>query len=473
MKKLLSIVITLCALAGAVVFWILGGSKCLEMKGGPEELASGTAFSEAEGRYISYEAAYPIASRVEEYYSGDPDRVRTTGYVVYDQERQEFIYIVVSDSDSGRLKNLMWDLHLSADMRTGKNMSPYTAWGSLEPMAPEMVEEMIAAVEDSEIVDSYMSSGGSGSHYEAYFNSDEYGKVMAAMGKALEDGWQQSNWYYIEDGSIGGLTGGDIWICAFAAAVNLLIAIFRLIGLFTGGKKASGGKLPDSASKLDRFLAAQRDWVGEWCDYSMNRGRRLGYLSVLGGVIIFVAIGVLVKVPVQKLLVFYLSLGVLLGEIVGLMFWWGQKGQAKPAKILKRLRQNLCKELPSAAEQEDFAEDMLNTGSEWNFREKTKESLQQGVVGSRYWVSLLWNGRTTVIDSEKLDRIETATISGTVRSGKVRVSYLSYAARFYYRNATPKKTCDKALSFESEDTIGLFMVLVRKRVGDSVKITAE
>lgn len=473
MKKLLNIVITLCALAGAAVFWILGGSKCLEMRGGPEELASGTAFREAEGRYISYEAAYPIASRVEEYYSGDPDRVRTMGYVVYDQERKEFVYIVVSDSDSGRLKNLMWDLHLSADMRAGKEMKPFTAWGSLEPMEPAAVEEMMAAVEDSEIVDSYMSSGGSGSHYEAYFNSDEYGKVMAVMGKALEDGWQQADWYYIEDGSIGGLTGGDIWICAFAAAVNLLIAIFRLIALLRGGVRHSDSRAAKSGSKLDQFFAAQRDWVEEWCDYSLNRGRRLGYLSVLGGVVIFLAIGILVKVPVQKLLVFYLSLGVLLGELTGLLFWFGQKGQSKPGKILKRLEKNVRKELPSAAEQEEFAEDILNAGSEWSFREKTKDAMVQGVVGSRYWVALSWNGQATVIDSERLERIETETISGQVRSGKVRVTYVSYAARFYYHNVTPKKTCDKTLSFNWEDSIGFFMVLVRKRVGDSVKITAE
>lgn len=473
MKKLLNIVITLCALAGAAAFWILGGSQCMQMLGGPEELASGTSFGEAEGRYISYEAAYPIASRVEEYYSGDPDRVRTTGYVVYDQERQAFIYIVVSDNDSGRLENLMWNLHLAAEMRTGKDMSPYTVWGSPKLMEPEAVEEIIAAVEGSEIVDSYMSSGGSGSHYEAYFNSDEYGKVLAAMGEALEAGWQQSDWYYIEDGSINGMAGGDVWICAFAAGLSLLIAVFRLIGLFTGGGKHSEGKTAESGSKLDQFFAKQWDWVEEWCDYSMNRGRRLGYLSLLISVVIFLAIGILVKVTTQKLLVFYLPLGVLLGEIAGLMFWFGQKSQSKPSKLMKKLRKSICKELPSASEQEDFAEDMLNTGSEWRFREKTKESLQQGVVGSRYWVSLLWNGRTTVIESEKLDRIETATISGTVRSGKVRVSYLSYAARFYYRSATPKKTCDKAFGFESEDAIGFFMVLVRKRVGDSVKITAE
>lgn len=472
MKKLLSIVVTLCALAGAVFFWMLGGAQWLKMKAGAETLGADEEFSQAEGKYISYEAAYPVASRVEEYYSGDPDRVRSTGYVVYDAERQAFLYVIVSDRDTGRLSNLMWNLKLTSEMRAAKDMEPGEIDGSLERMEPEAVEAALEALADSEIVSLYSSVQSSDGNYKAYC-SDEYGKAMEAMCKVLEQGATQTEWYSIEYGNINGMASSDAVICILAAGLSLLIFVFRLIGLFTGGRKSSDSKLSDSASKLDRFFAAQRDWVEEWCDYSMNRGRRLGYLSLLGSVVIFLAIGILVKVPTQKLLVFYLPLGVLLGEIVGLMFWFGQKSQSKPAKLMKRLRKNLCKELPSAAEQEDFAEDMLNTGSEWRFREKTKESLQEGVVGSRYWVSLLWNGRTTVIDSEKLDRIETATISGTVRSGKVRVSYLSYAARFYYRNATPKKTCDKALSFESEDTIGLFMVLVRKRVGDTVKITAE
>ena len=151
MKKLLSIVVTLCALAGAVFFWMLGGAQWLKMKAVAETLGADEEFSQAEGKYISYEAAYPVASRVEEYYSGDPDRVRSTGYVVYDAERQAFLYVIVSDRDTGRLSNLMWNLKLTSEMRAAKDMEPGEIDGSLERMEPEAVEAALEALADSEI----------------------------------------------------------------------------------------------------------------------------------------------------------------------------------------------------------------------------------------------------------------------------------------------------------------------------------
>lgn len=116
-----------------------------------------------------------------------------------------------------------------------------------------------------------------------------------------------------------------------------------------------------------------------------------------------------------------------------------------------------------------FAEDMLNAGAEWNFGEKTKNSMTRGVLGSRYWVALLWNGAVTLIDAEKLGKIETETISGTVRSGKVRVHYESYAVRFYYKSAKPKKLCDESLSFDCRDNQRHFITLAKKRTGGNVE----
>ena len=116
-----------------------------------------------------------------------------------------------------------------------------------------------------------------------------------------------------------------------------------------------------------------------------------------------------------------------------------------------------------------FAEDILAAGKEWEFREKTKEAMLQGVVAGRYWVILQWNGTVTIVDSDKLGKIETETISGTVRSGKVRVSYQSHAVRFYYKSARPKKFCDAAISFDSKDNQRNFIALARKRVGGNVE----
>ena len=101
MKKLLNILITLCLIASVVGCWMIAGDSFRKVLDGAEVLAEGESFAQAEGKYISYEAAYPVGSYIEEYYSGDPDRVRTIGYAVYDEDRQAFLYIVVSDRECG------------------------------------------------------------------------------------------------------------------------------------------------------------------------------------------------------------------------------------------------------------------------------------------------------------------------------------------------------------------------------------
>ena len=467
MKKFLSIVVTLCMLGCAVGFWMVGGSRFLVLQSGPEVLGDG-ALSQAEGKYISYEAAYPVASSVEEYYSGDPDRARTMGFVVYDEQRQAFLYVVVPDQNSGRLENLMWNLKLAVELRAGKDMSPATVEGTLEPMEDSAVKRVLAAVDDSEIIGLYHDFQGEAAYQEAYFG-DEYGKVMEDMCLNLDQIVQQTEWYYVEDGVIDGLEKSDVWICILAAGLSLLIFVIRLISLFTGGKKKNIALPAPAGSKMEQFYARQREWVEEWCEYNLNRGRRLAYLSVIGGVVILVGIGILVKVPTQRLIAFYLSLGLLLGEIIGAMFWYGQKGQSKPEKILKKFAKRIGKILPSAAEQEMFAEDILAAGKEWEFREKTKEGMQQGVVGGRYWVTMQWNGMVTIVDADKLGKIETETISGSVRSGKVRVGYQFHAVRFYYKSAAPKKSCDAAISFDSKENQRNFIALARKRVGENVE----
>ena len=83
MKKIRNIVTMVCALAAAAALWMQAGSAFMKLQAGAEPLDSETEFGQVRGEYISYEAAYPVGVCVEEYYSGDPDRVRTYGYVVY------------------------------------------------------------------------------------------------------------------------------------------------------------------------------------------------------------------------------------------------------------------------------------------------------------------------------------------------------------------------------------------------------
>ena len=468
MKRLLTIVVMLCTAACAVGFWMVGGSQFLQLQAGPESLGIQETIEQAEGKYLSYEAAYPVASYVEEYYSGDPDRVRRTGYVVYDNVRKAFVYVVVSERNDGRLENLLWNLKLAVELRAGKDMSPYMADGTLKKMDSDAAAHAAAALEESEIIEFYRSTEGQAAYRESYFG-DEYGQVIADLCDGLEENPSPADWYCIEDGVVDGLEKGDIWVCILAAGVSLLIAIVSLISLFTGGMKKKVALPADSGSKMEGFFLWEKTWAEAWCEYNLKRGYRLACLSVVISLAIFVAIGVYLKMPATKMAAFYVPLGVLCGEVVGAMFWYGQKGQSNVAKILKKHGKNIKKELPSAAEQEAFAEDILNTGKEWEFEERTKEGMLWGTVGSRYWVALHWNGRVMLVDSEKLGKIETETIAGTVRSGKVRVSYQSHAVRFYYKSAAPKKTCDQWIGFDSKENQRQLLALARKRVGENVE----
>lgn len=475
MKRVLDIVVTLCALVMAAVLWMSAGTQFMKMLTGPSELGE-QDFAQAEGEYLLYEAAYPVGSYVEEYYSGDPDRVRRTGYVVYDEERQAFVYIVAGDNHEGELKSLMWNLHLAVELRKNKDMTPALVKGTLELMEQEEIEHVQTALQESEIVDLYRSFAGTQgdeAYYEAYFG-DEYGRVMADMCQRLEQGWQQADWYVIEHGRVGGLAVYELWISALAAALNLLIFLFRLVKLFTGGKvkKSSQAIEPEAAGKAGKLLEAQRGWVEEWCEFILNQVRRMAYLTAAGGAVILVVIGVLVKTPIEGILALHLPLGLLLGEGAAAFLWLAQKGQSKPDKIIKKLKKSLERELPDQVERESFAQDILDAGKEWEFREKSKEAMHHGIVGSSYIVVFSWNGAVTAVDARRLARIETETVEGQIRSGKVRIHYVSYELRFYYRNISPKKSCDKALSFQAQGTQGRFVALVRKRFGDSIEITS-
>ena len=68
MKKLPDIVVMLCALGAAVLLWLSSGPQFLKLVQGPVPLGEGE-LARAEGEYVFYEAAYPVASFVDEYYS--------------------------------------------------------------------------------------------------------------------------------------------------------------------------------------------------------------------------------------------------------------------------------------------------------------------------------------------------------------------------------------------------------------------
>lgn len=465
MKKVRNIITIVCTLAVAVFMWMQAGAPFLKLLGGPTPLGPEDDLAQVEGEYISCEVAYPVATYVEEYYSGDPDRVKDYGYVVYDAERQAFFCIVEDEQKDGDYASLKYNLELAAELRATKDMTPAPIWGSVETMDQAAIDEAIEALEECDIVTMYRDYRDE----KTYFG-DEYGEVMADMCQQVLQGIGQTEWYYIESAKVNGIETGYIWICILTAAVSILIALGSLISLFTGGKAKDSTKVPDSVNAMERFLGEQRGWVEEWCQYCLNKAVRSAYLGVVIWVVILVAIGILVKNPVQRILVFYLPLGILLGELTALLLMWIQKGQSKPKKILKRMRKAVQKVFPAPGAQEEFAEDFLKAGEEWAFQERKKDSMLYGRLGSRYWTAFQGHGAVTVVDVSKLERVEPETVSGSVRSGKVRVSYESYVANFYYQGTALYDNADKAFSFQTVSGRNAFIALALKKGVEGVKI---
>lgn len=480
MKKVVEIIVTLCALAAGVGFLLFGAPSFVKSMQGAKPLEAGQTFAGAEGEYISYEAAYPVASWVAEYYSGDPDRARKMGYVVYDAEQEAFLTVIIPVDYKGALSQLMDNLKLRAKLRAEENMEPVLVDGTPKRIEGEALEAPLFALENSRIRELYDTYGGvdgnkNRSDYAEHFGDcDEYGRVLEDLCIALDEGREtEMEWYSVEDGCVNGFTRGQLFLIMLTAVLSLLIFVFRLRSMLKSGK-AEPYKTSASGGRLGQVVNAQWSWVAGWCDYSMNRGRRLAYLSAAGGAVILTVIGVLAKMSVRGIFSFHLPLGLFLGELTALLFWFSQKKRSNPDKILVNIAKNLEKQLPSPAEQDAFVEDFMNTGSgEWVFREPCKDTMLYGVVGERYWSAFSGLGIVTVVDSEKLQRIETEEISGTVNVNGVRTRYRSFAANFFYQSDEPKKKSDKAISFETSNGIGQFMTLVRRRTNNSIEVISK
>ena len=149
------------ALLTMIFYGVLAGKPFLQMAAGPQEELGGRGFEQLEGEYIAYEVTHPVVSYVEEYYSGDSERISKMAYVTYEEER------------------------------------PVPVNGSLT--------EITDADEIREILEA-MTGSESASTAE-----------MNALAQA------QPGWYRIELGYIGGISGANLSICAVAAGAALLV----------------------------------------------------------------------------------------------------------------------------------------------------------------------------------------------------------------------------------------------------------
>ncbi|MDE6128800.1 MAG: hypothetical protein K2G16_06375, partial [Lachnospiraceae bacterium] len=454
MKKVLDIVAMLCALAAGIGLLVLCGSPFLKLQAGARTLGPSDALAEAEGEYVTYEAAYPVASCEAEYYSGDPDRVEKMGYVVYDEARQAFVYIIINERDDARLSNLMHYLEMNVEQRESRDMTPFVADGSLKLMDSAAARQVQKALDNGKVANLYLSYSNDGDFTDRYFG-DQYGEAMKGMCALLNEG-QQSEWYYIEEGSIDGLSKGQIWLCMLTALFSLLIFVCSLISLLKEKKKDS------FVSGRTGFMGELLDAIGkrmaQQCEQRLKRTKLTAFLTAAGVTLGLVVIGFAAGLTFPGVLVFHFPLGLLLGEMFAVVLWKAQSGQSKPHKIVKKIEKQIKQSLPQSAEQEAFAEDILSADNEWDFTEEVgSEPMIYGTVGSRYWVRFTEFGLVTIVDSARLAKIETEKTSGSIRVNKVRTYYHSYDIKFFYQSAEVKQRFDVAFTFNLEETAGLFM----------------
>lgn len=446
MKKIMDILATVFMLAAAVGFFLLGGRNFLKMTSGAEPLKDEVSFAEAEGKYITYEATYPVGSYDEEYYAGDPNRVSKLGFLLYDEARQAFLYVTVPQQDSGSLKTLMINRRHTLESLAKYNvkLEPVTVEGSLVRMDASMVKHAQSALKDSRPEDETLKA---------------VWDTLAAT---------QKDWYMIEYGAVGGLETMDIWLCTLAAGLSLLIFIFRLIGMLTGGKKQE--VLSDSFdSRYEQFFAMQRERIREWCEYMRYRNNRSFYICVICTTVGVAAIGFLAGYSAKMVMVRHLPLGVFFGEIVCVFCWLALKKKADWKSIFKKIRKNLGKIFPTAEQQEEFAQDYLDSCREWEYEAKGKDSMKFGVLGNRYWTMIGGFGDVTVIEAGRVNRVTTYVDSERVSYGKYRGRVISYVAKFFMRD-NEGLVYERNCLFPTEAAMDAYAQLLKRRVGDRIEV---
>ncbi len=440
MKKLYS-GIAVFALLTVIFFGVTAGGPFLQMIAGPQTAAADQSFEQMEGKYITYEVTRPVVSFAEEYYSGDPGRVSKVAYVTYDETRQAFLKIVTSERKSGKLDDLLRAVNRSEELKA--------QWGDEQAEAerPVPVSGSLTAIAEEGVVQTILEAMGSGDS----FSIPEMNAL--AMG--------QKNWYVLEEDGISGIKVTNLWICAVAAGVALFAALLCLLFLCRKKDVAAGGY----GSAWERLLEKQRVWLEPWCAQGCRRRVWQGFLFLAGAPAVMAALGIAVGADMISILTCHLPIGLAAGELCALMLAAGG-GVFVPDKIIRILNKNMQRLALPQAEQEALAEELLETDAQWSVFEKGKEEIYYGILGERFWAVFSGRGILTVMDSRRLERMETVTVSGQIRVGKVRTHYHYYSIRAFYRDSPRKKDCDVLVNFNAENTAEEFMALARRRLGE-------
>lgn len=441
MKKGYYVGLMALSLAAVVFFLVLAGGPFIQMQSGPVPMTG--SFGEYEGKYGAYEAAWPVASYGAEYYSGDQDRISRWGYIIYDEERQEFLNVITSDSDHSRIGNLLYKAN------NGSKVTPVTVRGTVVALDDAQVEKLLNILTGSD------------------------SKTTREMDLIA---FSQDRWYSIEHKKIQGLGAVNLWFCIITAAVNLMIFLIALKGFLKKkeGKEDERAILEKdfSGSKMDQLLALQKLWLSPWHDYLKKKGTKTVIGGMLLGAVIPVALGFFVKASLTTIMTIHLPVGLLMGDLLLWVQWMSLKFSLNTDKILKSFRKQIGKALPSKDDQEEMAADILEGAKDKSYRERSSQNMSWVTVGKRYWIVFHSLGGVRLVDSNQVARVETATETGQYYTGKVRITYTTYVARIYFKDSAKKKGCDYELGFDGEDTLGFLIAQIKKNLGDSIEITA-
>ena len=161
------------------------------------------------------------------------------------------------------------------------------------------------------------------------------------------------------------------------------------------------------------------------------------------------------------------------GEVVTVGMWLLSRRFRNLDRIIKAYAKDIQKEFSDAGSWEAFANDVLEAGDEWKFRDEVKDKFGWGIVGSRYFVHFLDSGMAVVVDSTKLSKIATARTSYSTGRGMTRETVFIYQVRFYYEKEKRKNHVDKTFQFRDDGNRTNFLNLLRMRLGEQTEIVQE
>ncbi|MDE5866888.1 MAG: hypothetical protein K2H31_09860, partial [Lachnospiraceae bacterium] len=369
MKKQIVAGIAVLAVIVTVFFAVLTGSQFLEMMTGTVNAGDNIALEEMDNRYIIYNVADPILTYAEEYYSGDPSRVSKWAYIIYDEERQTFLKIVIPERRKSKR---------SIDVKGSLILITDTA--EIRQIQDDLQKEI--SEDDEEILNHALS---------------------------------QTKWYVLEDGYVGGISAVNLWICAVTVFLNV---IFFIICLFSLLSKNNNSYVPGSSS-VEQLLNRQRIWLEPWCKEESKSRCIQGVLWIVGAVAVMTVIGFVVNYPIMYVLTLHLPIGLCIGELCGVTLMLGVAKAFNPNRILKEYQKNLKKEVTQGTDLNAISEELLRTEAKWTVKEKSKEQIRYGILGERYWILFREGGLVRILDSDQIAQMKSEKVSGQVRSGRV------------------------------------------------------